>query len=193
MIPHPVVSRAAEGSLPDWAIAGDRRRAHMARVAELMGNWADTLGLTTDDRTRWVAAAYLHDALRDEDPTVLRRRVPPVERPLPGPVLHGPAAAERLRIDGVLDGELLLAVAWHTLGDPRFGPLGRALYVADFLEPGRSYLPEWRAELRGRMPGALDEVTLEVARARMGRGLERGAPVQARTVDFWNVLVGEGA
>jgi len=190
--PHPLVSRAAEGHLPEWAVAGDRRRAHMARVAELMGAWADGLGLTAGERVRWVAAAHLHDALRDEDPTVLRQRVPPAERALPGPVLHGPAASERLRVAGVLDGELLLAIAWHTVGDARFGPLGRALYVADFLEPGRSYLPEWRAELRGRMPGALDQVTLEVARARVGRGLERGAALQARTVDFWNRLVGEG-
>lgn len=193
MIPHPLVSRAAEGSLPEWAVAGDRRRAHMARVAELMATWADALDLDAGDRTRWVAAAHLHDALRDEDPGVLRQSVSPAERTLPGPVLHGPAAAERIRVAGVLDGELLLAIAWHTLGDRRFGPLGRALYVADFLEPGRTYLPEWRAELRGRMPDDLDQVTLEVARARMGRGLERDAPLQARTVDFWNVLVREAA
>ncbi len=190
---HPLVSRAAEGSLPEWAVAGDPRRAHMARVAELMAAWADGLGLDAAARTRWVAAAHLHDALRDEDPALLRGTVPPAERTLPDEVLHGPAAAERIRVEGVLDGELLLAVGWHTLGDPRFGALGRALYVADFLEPGRTYLPEWRAELRGRMPDALDDVALEVARARMGRGLERGAPLQARSVDFWNVLVREAA
>lgn len=193
MTPHPVVSRAAQGTLPEWAVAGEQRRAHMTRVAELMAAWAESLGLKAEDRVRWAAAAYLHDALRDEDPAVLRERVSPAERSLPGAVLHGPAAAERLRIDGVLDGELLLAVAWHTVGDPRFGPLGRALYVADFLEPGRSYVPEWRAELRSRMPAALNDVTFEVARARLGRGLDRGAPLQTRTVSFWNRLVEERA
>ena len=193
MTPHPLVSRAAEGRLPEWAVAGDARRAHMSRVAALMGRWADALRLDAVDRTRWVAAAQLHDALRDEDPSVLRRGVPPAERTLPDPVLHGPAVAERIRVAGVLDGELLLAIGWHTLGDRRFGALGRALYVADFLEPGRNHAPEWRAALRARMPDALDEVTLEVARARLTHRLERRTPLPARTVDFWNVLVGEVA
>ena len=40
-------------------------------------------------------------------------------------LLAGPAAAERLRIDGVEDGPLLTAVAWHTVGDPRFGRSGK--------------------------------------------------------------------
>lgn len=41
-----------------------------------------------------------------------------------------------------------------------------ALYAADFLEPGREVRAEWRASLRGRMPGEMDDVALEVASAR---------------------------
>ena len=162
----------------------------MARVAALLDRWAAALGLGEAERLRWRAVGYLHDVLRDEDADVLRERVSPAERELPGPLLHGPAAAERLRVDGIEDGEVLTAVAWHTVGDSRFRALGRALYAADFLEPGRSYLPEWREELRARMPQELDQVTQEVARARIGRGLERGGEILPRTVSFWNSLVG---
>ncbi len=190
---HPIVAEAAEGRLPGWAVAGEKRTAHMSRVAALLDGWAQERGLDDVARTTWRALGYLHDALRDEVPEVLRERVSPAERLLPGPLLHGPAAAEQLRIDGVEDGELLTAVAWHTLGDPRFESMGRALYAADFLEPGRTYLPEWREERRGRMPQELDAVTREVARARIGRGLERNGRIHPRTIDFWNALVGDAS
>jgi 2-amino-4-hydroxy-6-hydroxymethyldihydropteridine diphosphokinase len=164
----------------------------MARVSRLLGEWAEGLGLDDDDRTRWRAAGYLHDALRDADPETLRPRVPLSDQSLPAPLLHGPAAAERLRIDGLEDGAILTAVAWHTLGDPRFGRLGRALYSADFLEPGRRYLPEWREGLRARMPDDLAGVTLEVARTRISHWLDRHRPLFACSVAFWNRLVEEG-
>jgi 2-amino-4-hydroxy-6-hydroxymethyldihydropteridine diphosphokinase len=162
----------------------------MRRVGDLMSEWAEKLALPEEDRLRWEAAGLLHDLLRDADPAELRLRVPPTLADLPGPVLHGPAAAERLRIDGVTDGELLTAVAFHTVGDPRFGALGRALFAADFLEPGRTFLVEWRAALAERMPADLDAVVLEIARARIENRLRRGDPVLPRTLDFWNSLAG---
>jgi 2-amino-4-hydroxy-6-hydroxymethyldihydropteridine diphosphokinase len=188
---HDLVRAAAAASLPDWTVATEERRAHMGRVAELMGEWAEALGLPDEDATRWRAAGNLHDALRDEEPETLRARVAPGLKDLPAPLLHGPAAAERLRIDGVEDGELLRAVAFHTVGDPALRPLGRALYAADFLEPGRSFLPEWRAEQRARMPAALDDVVYWIVQARLQNLLERGASVSPRTLAFWNALVRE--
>jgi HD superfamily phosphohydrolase YqeK len=188
---HDIVTQAAEGTLPDWAVADDARRAHMTRVAELLESWAGELGLPDEERRRWRSLGYFHDALRDADPAELRPRVPPAFQDWPDPLLHGPAVAERLRMEGVDDGELLLAVAFHTVGDPRLGRMGRALYAADFLEPGRTFLPDWREQLRRRMPDALDHVVREIARARIGNLLDRRAPVLPRTIDFWNRLVEE--
>jgi HD superfamily phosphohydrolase YqeK len=186
---HPLVEAAAAGALPEWADASDRRREHMSRVATLMDEWAAGLDLSAHDRTRWRALGYLHDMLRDAPIDELRDRVPPGLRDLSGQILHGPAAAERLRIDGVLDGELLRAVAYHTAGHPSLGAMGRALYVADFLDPGRRFLPEWRAGLRDRMPGALDTVTREVVGARIRNLVEHGSDVLEDTFRFWNSLV----
>ena len=188
---HEAIEGAAEGVLPEWEVAGPERRAHMARVTELLDGWATGLGLADADRTRWRSVGYLHDALRDEDADRLRERLPPSLRTLPGPLLHGPAAAERMRIGGVLDGELLRAVAHHTVGDAAFGTLGRALYAADFLEPGRAFLPEWREGLRARMPEQLDAVVYEIVRARLAHLVERGMGVLPGTVEFWNRLVAE--
>ncbi len=178
----PLVRDAAEGRLPDWTRAKPTRREHMARVAALMREWATELGLGDDEVARWAAAGYLHDALRDADPDELRPVVPAKFRELPGKLLHGPAAAERL--DGDADDELLDAVRCHTLGCPRFRTLGRALYLADFLEPGRTFAPEWTEQLRRRMPRDIDAVLREVVEARIGHVMRSGGTVHPETKAF---------
>lgn len=183
-----MVSRAGEGELPPWSVASEERRRHVGRVAGLLGSWAEALDLPGNERVRWRAVGYLHDALRDAPPGELRARVPPALRDLPDRILHGPAAAERLRVDGVTDGELLRAVAYHTLGHPAFGRLGQALYAADFLEPGRDLLNDWRAELRGRLPADLPAVVREVLGARIVHLVEDGGPIRPETSGFWNAL-----
>lgn len=188
---HPIVTAAAEGTLPSWAVAGPDRRAHMQRVTALLGDWADARGLSADEAVRWRAVGHLHDVVREEDPAILRGMVPEIWSELPGALLHGPAGAERLRVAGVMDGELLRAVAWHTVGSAAFGQLGRALYAADFLEPGRDFRPEWRAELRSRASSDLDGVVREILSARIQHLLERGYSVLPATIDFWNTLAGE--
>ena len=107
---------------------------------------------------------------------------------LPGKLLHGPAAAGRLAREGVEDDGLLRAVAFHTLGHPGLDTAGVALYAADFLEPGRTVRAEWRASLRRRMPGELDEVALEVADARTKHLRELSASVRPETSAFLESL-----
>jgi len=164
----------------------------MARVSALLGEWADALELPSDERLRWVSLGYLHDALRDADPESLRELVPTELAGLPDRLLHGPAAAERLRREGVQDPEFLHAAAFHTLGHPGLRRLGRALYLADFLDPGRDFLNEWRSELRNRVPSDLDGVTFEVAQARIQNLVKRRLALRPETVGFWNDLVGRG-
>jgi 2-amino-4-hydroxy-6-hydroxymethyldihydropteridine diphosphokinase len=133
-----------------------------------------------------LAAGWLHDALRDESIATLRELVPPEYRELPGPLLHGPAAAAKLRAEGVADAELLDAIAYHTVGHPSFGQLGRALYLADALEPGRTFAPAWTAALRARLPRAFDAVLLEVTAERLEHLVARRLPLRPETVAFWN-------
>lgn len=187
---HPVVERAARGDLPSWAVLGDKRRRHVERVAALLEDWAWAGRLEDDDRTRWVAAGYLHDAVKDVPSSRLREVLDgSALADLPDPLLHGPASAAFLARDGVDDADLLLAVGYHTLGHPRLGALGRALYAADFLEPGRDLRNAWRGELRGRMPGELDAVVKEILRARIHHLMDEGRPVRPETVAFWNTMV----
>jgi HD superfamily phosphohydrolase YqeK len=184
----PVVRDAARGVLPDWARASEKRRAHIGRVAALLGEWAQALGLPARERERWLAAGWLHDVLREAHPDELRPLVPEAFRALPPKLLHGPAAAERLA--GQADDELLDAIRYHTLGSARFGRLGRALYLADFLEPGRRYEPEWTAGLRARMPHEMDAVMREVVNARVRHVEESGSVLHPETRALYEQVEG---
>jgi HD superfamily phosphohydrolase YqeK len=185
---HPIVTAAADGILPAWAVYGEARYQHMQRVARLMKLWARSRGLKPRKVKRWIAAGFLHDALRNEKPSRLRMAVPPRFKRLAGPVLHGPAAAQKLRHEGVEDGRLLLAIEYHTLGSRHLTTLGRALYAADFLEPGRNRRVKWRSKLRKRMPDELDSVVLEILSARLAHQLHTSRPMRPETVGMWNAM-----
>jgi len=164
----------------------------MARVADLMEAWARELGESESGCVRWRATAWLHDSLRDAPPSQLREWVGEPFRELPDAYLHGPAAAARLAAEGVNDRDLLEAITFHTLGAPGLARLGRALIVADFLEPGRTDRTEWRAALRARMPAEFEAVLSEVVRAKLQRDLEGGEPIRPELVALWNRLVSHG-
>lgn len=189
---YAIIAAAARGRLPAWARFSPSRYAHMQRVAELLGTWAEQFGLPEHEVERWRAVGYLHDALKGVDAEELRDELGTAAEGLPDPVLHGPAAARRLAAEGIDDEALLRAIAGHTLGDAEFDRLGCCLYAADFLEPGRNLRNEWRAGLRARMPEDWPEVVNEVLAARIEHQIERERPVHRATMDFWNART-EGA
>lgn len=185
---HPILVAAAAGDLPGWTQATGGRRDHMARVADLMEGWARSLGHDEDEVVRWRAAAMLHDAMRDADPEELRPGAPPELRHAPAEVLHGPAAAARLREDGVRDESVLRAITWHTVGHPDLDQLGQALYLADHLEPGRSGESSRTEALRARVPDQMETVLRELAGERLTWLVANGRPLLEPTVGLWNAV-----
>lgn len=183
-------ARFADG-LPDWAVAGPERQAHIGRVVTLLDEWAVTLDLSDADRRRVRAAGWLHDSLRDAEGDVLRPMVAPELRDLPRKLLHGPAAAARLRELGMRDDEVLGAVAFHTVGHPDLTLIGRLVYLADYLEPGRRFDPVGRASLRARMPHDWRDVLRTVVRSRVKHLLDSGNPVRPETMGYWNSAVAD--
>ena len=173
--------------LPEWAIVSPSRREHIERVAELAGRWALEMGVPESERHRWLRAVWLHDALREAPEDELRRWAPDA----PGPVelRHGPASAARAKAEGENDRGVLDAVRYHSIGLAEWDMVGRILYCADYLEPGRKYAREWRAELAERLPSEPSLVVRQVARARVGHLVSSGRPLLEPTVRFWNSLV----
>jgi HD superfamily phosphohydrolase YqeK len=138
------------------------------------------------ERARWLRAVWLHDALRDADEALLARWAP--DAPGPPELRHGPAAAARAEQDGEHDRGVLDAVRYHSVGFAGWDMVGRVLYCADYLEPGRSFAREHRAELAARFPGDPHGVVVAVARDRLTHLVQSGWPLMAVTVAFWNRL-----
>ena len=183
---HPIIVAAARGQLPDWACVKDTRMPHLASVAEVMLAWATELGLDLRERERWAAAGWLHDVLRDADPESLDAEADG----FPAKVRHGPAAAARLRQAGVDDEEMLEAIAYHSLGCGGMGRLGRYLYLADYLEPGRTFDRAEGEALAEHLPHDPEKGLRGVCARRIAHLLDRGTMLRPETVEFWNELVG---
>lgn len=160
--------------LPAWAVVTPERHAHIVRVAVLLEAWSAARGLTPEQRDRWLRAAWLHDALRDaawEDE-----------------LAHGPAAADRAAEDGERDRGVLDAVRYHSIGWASWDDVGKALYCADFLEPGRPYADSAVSALRDRFTNDPEATLREVARRRVGHAVLEGYSLRPETVAFWNTL-----
>ena len=173
-------------TLPAWSCVSDRRRGHIERVTALLMAWADSLGADGETRRAWRDAGLWHDALRDADAQTLRDLVP--DLPYPDELLHGPAAAVMLERAGERRPEVLDAVRWHTVGSAAWGRTGRALFMADFLEPGRKFSRADRAFLADRVPADFDAVLRQVTRQRLEWALREGHALYQETVALWNAV-----
>jgi 2-amino-4-hydroxy-6-hydroxymethyldihydropteridine diphosphokinase len=171
--------------LPPWAQVNEKRRAHIARVTALLDDWATQLKLKKKEATAWNDAGRLHDALREAPEATLRE----LAGDPPGftlDMLHGPAAAEFLRRQGESRTELLDAIRYHTVGSCRWGRLGRALFMADYLDPGRKFSRTDRGYLAAQVPHDFDETFRQVLRARLEWALREGMELHPETVQLWN-------
>lgn len=151
--------------LPPWAQVSSKRRKHIKRVTRLLASWADQMNLPAPERQTWIDAGRFHDALRDASVDELRElagsSITEVE------LLHGPASAARLARDGESRQNLLDAIRYHSIGSAKWDRVGRALYMADYLEPGRKFDVERRAALAELVPQDFDEAFKRVVIARM--------------------------
>ena len=174
-------------TLPEWAIVTPARLEHIERVAELAASWALEMGVPDSERHRWLRAVWLHDALRDAPEAELLRWAPSASGPQE--LRHGPASAARAKAEGETDRGVLDAVRYHSIGLAEWDMVGRILYCADYLEPGRAHEREWRADLARRLPTQPALVLHQVARARVGHLVSSGRMLLEPTVRFWNSLV----
>jgi len=170
--------------LPSWAVVTPKRRAHIERVVQLLDAWARELRLREDEASRWIAAGVLHDALRDAPEEMLRALTG--DATTHADLLHGPAAAIRAEQDGERRQDVLDAIRFHTVGSAGWTRTGQALYMADFLEPGRRFLIEERAFAAALVTRDFDAAFRQVVRLRLEWSLSQGGELFPETVALWN-------
>jgi 2-amino-4-hydroxy-6-hydroxymethyldihydropteridine diphosphokinase len=161
-------------ALPTWAQVGKKRHAHIKRVAELLSQWADEMKVSKRERSRWLRACWLHDALKDAE--------------LAPAVTHGWAAADRAEQHGESDRGVLDAVRFHSVGHADWDDVGKMLYLADFLDPGRRSRRRQRARWAREVPHNRDGVLREIVGLRIRSRLRARKTIDPLTVAFWNSL-----
>lgn len=161
----------------------EHRYAHTVRVARMADLLAQAHGA---DPGKARLAGLLHDLARlYPAPRLLQecaaRNIPIDAFAEANPiVLHAPLGAELAReMFAVDDPEILSAIAKHTLAAERMSPLDCIVYLADGLEPGRSF-PE-RAGLADLAARDLDAAMAATIAATIGYLEKQGRTVAPQT------------
>ncbi|WP_053228191.1 bis(5'-nucleosyl)-tetraphosphatase (symmetrical) YqeK [Spirochaeta cellobiosiphila] len=123
-----------------------KRRKHSKRTAKCAKNLAIHYGIS---KKKSYMAGLAHDIARELDDDELFSLVRKDGLPLHGyernnPVLlHGRAGAVILEKRFKIKNSIILnAVRWHTLGRSGMSDVGKILFIADFIEPGRQYIDD---------------------------------------------------
>lgn len=98
------------------------------------------------DEQKAAEAALMHDFMRSAPPDELLALgrlhnviTDPAEETTPL-LLHGPVAAAVLAEQGLLtDADVIGAIRWHTTGRGGMTLLEKVIWLADYIEPGRSF------------------------------------------------------
>lgn len=175
----------------------DFRFEHVCRVRDtafIIGTAWRVMGIDIDLH-KLETAAMLHDVAK-EDHTLLKdtslhaqinwgREL--TETPS---LLHaalGAYVAET--VFGITDANILRAIAYHPTGHPEFDWIGEALYLADFMEPGRPYLTQDEQTALLQLAKA-DRIAalLEVCRRKQAKVLEKGRTPHPLSIAYENRL-----
>jgi len=172
--------------LPTWAQVSERRFAHIQRVTSLLRAWGAAMRIPAEEANAWIDAGTWHDALRDAPLAELREITG--DYTSPDGLIHGPAVAKKLEAEGERRKDLIEAIRYHTVGHANWSQTGRALYMADYLEPGRKFLAEDRGFLASQVPHNFDGVFRQVVRFRLEWSVREGNHIFPETVELWNSL-----
>lgn len=143
------------------------RYKHSTRVAKMCKRLCKIWGV---DPILGKLAGISHDMCKGLPPATLMNlaltdglEITPLERDKPD-LLHGRAAAVLLENKyGIQDKCIRQAVAFHTFGCPDLCDLGKILFVADKIEPGRAFVTkEYLEEIYAlTLDGAVKRVLIE--------------------------------
>lgn len=186
-----------EARVRAWAEArlSPERLAHTAGVVETAARLAGQHGVGHVESLR--LAGWIHDAAKALPRAELLRLAEQmgcpirfIERQEPL-LLHGLVAARLAREELGLDDPIIdSAVAFHTTGDPTMSAADKVFYLADGLEPSRTF--SWTAQGRILAEEDIDRALLFVLSNKLRRLLHKDALIDPRSVELRNQLLLDG-
>lgn len=161
------------------------RYEHSMRVAEEAYNLSSKYALP-NPRLAYLAGVG-HDMCKDMDREVLLslaahdgEEIGEIEMERPS-LLHGRAAAVKMRRDFNVDDESVIeAVAVHTFGKAGMSDIAKVLYIADKIEPGRSFVD--KKYIASIAPLSMDELLIKVVSDGIKYLNKKGCTVSPKTL-----------
>ena len=169
-----------------------RRFLHSVRVRDTAAALA---GMYRCDREKAEAAGLLHDVARDMPLITMQQLTSGQYETLPHEevfyrpgLLHAYAGRVIVQQDfGIQDEDILRSIELHTTGGERMTVLNKVIFVADYIEPGRSFRGVEKARKIARR--SLDEAVLYIYRATMGKLVSKGIYICINTLLGYNEQV----
>ncbi len=167
------------------------RFLHSLRTADMAVSLCVRFNLSTEEG---YVASIAHDMARElpaEQVKQIAREdgLPLLNEELDRPVLlHGRAAAVLLQHSwGETRDSVLDAVRWHTQGHPQMGDLAKIIYIADYIETGRSHISE---NFRRRILEftSMNEMVLEILKAQFAHLKDKQTEISKYALQLFSVL-----
>ena len=166
---------------------------HILRVEEIAVGLAETHGV---DVQKVRTAALLHDLARAKRPEELISlaegfgiEIGPMEARMPI-FPHGPVAAGLARERyGIEDSEILEAVRVHTTGSVGMGPVARAVFLADKLDPTKDRRYPFNARVKELVAQDLDSALLAFLDGEITGRVAGGGVVHPASVELRNEVL----
>lgn len=167
------------------------RFQHSVRVSSMAEELAETFGC---DKQKARLAGLLHDIAREvpEKELLLKAQalgitVDTIEREEPL-LLHAPVAAKLAESQfHIADQEVLQAILLHTTGGRHMSLLAKVIYMADLIEPGRSF--SGLEEIRELARQDLDQAMLMALNQSISYLLRQRGLIHPDTIEARNELL----
>lgn len=186
------------------AVLTTPRYEHCLRVMDTSFQLFDAWNLPDGKRENMAWASLFHDCAKENPERKMQEWLQKGPAPYGMELLDTPglvhAAVGTIILQqeyGIEDDEVLMAVAYHSTGHPNQTPIGWIVYLADILEPGRTFIKKREALLQTAMDQPLEglrQVTIlrHAISAGKGREVHPAAllfKAHLDTVSSWDELV----
>jgi predicted HD superfamily hydrolase involved in NAD metabolism len=100
-------------------------------------------------------------------------------------LLHAPVGADIVKKKGYESYEL--AIRWHTLGSKDMGKLGLIIYLADYLEPRRSFLSD-KDRMKFNKMDSMEEICINILKDEVKHRKNKNQSLAKSTEGLYNYL-----
>lgn len=174
-------------------IMSEERYRHSWQVSKISAEIAEHYQISVEKAQ---ILGLIHDCAKDYPITELKKfikkyhiHLDEVEKKIPG-LWHAYAGAELARdLFEIHDQEMLNAIRYHSTADSHFGLLGKIIYIADKIEPGRS--AEQLDKVRKLVWQDINQAMLELLNQELNSLISRNLIIHPYTLQARNKILCE--